>query len=99
MHVILLCPATNIVIAELLRDGFGEEKYCHCFVVEHNTEAERESKEPVLNGVTPPPLPPLKLEHSLIGYALYFYTYSTWEGRTLFIEDIFVQEEFRGMER
>lgn len=30
------------------------------------------------------------------GFALYFYTYSTWEGRVLYLEDIFVPEEYRG---
>src|ERR1051326_2481610 len=31
------------------------------------------------------------------GYALYFFTYGTWYGRQLlFVEDIFILEEFRG---
>src|SRR5215472_6523641 len=31
------------------------------------------------------------------GYAFYFFTYSTWVGRySLFIEDLFVREQFRG---
>lgn len=33
----------------------------------------------------------------LVGYALYFYTYSSFIARpTLFLEDIFVHEEYRG---
>jgi len=33
----------------------------------------------------------------LVGYALYFYTYSSFLGRsTLYLEDVFVLEEFRG---
>lgn len=32
----------------------------------------------------------------LIGYALYFYTYSTWEGRMLYMEDLYVCPEYRG---
>jgi GNAT superfamily N-acetyltransferase len=32
-----------------------------------------------------------------IGFALYFFTYSTWRGRQcLYLEDLFVQPEFRG---
>lgn len=32
------------------------------------------------------------------GFALYFYAYSTWEGRrTLYLEDLFVSPEFRGV--
>lgn len=31
------------------------------------------------------------------GYALYFFTYSTWAGRqSLFVEDLFVRAQFRG---
>lgn len=31
------------------------------------------------------------------GFALYFFTYSTWEGtRTLYLEDLFVRPQFRG---
>jgi GNAT superfamily N-acetyltransferase len=30
------------------------------------------------------------------GYALFFETYSTWVGRGLFLEDLFVREAFRG---
>ena len=32
----------------------------------------------------------------IIGYSIYFYTYSTWEGRVVYIEDIYVQESYRG---
>ncbi|HKL59999.1 MAG TPA: GNAT family N-acetyltransferase [Sphaerochaeta sp.] len=32
-----------------------------------------------------------------VGFALYFYNYSTWEGRCgLYIEDLFIQRPFRG---
>lgn len=32
-----------------------------------------------------------------VGFALYFYSYSTWEGRAgIYLEDIFVRPEFRG---
>ena|ERR1700730_2523180 len=29
-------------------------------------------------------------------YALYFFTYSTWAGACLFVEDLFVRAQFRG---
>ncbi|XP_033731253.1 diamine acetyltransferase 2-like, partial [Pecten maximus] len=32
----------------------------------------------------------------LWGYALYFYVYSTWSGRVIFLEDLFLSEEHRG---
>jgi len=32
-----------------------------------------------------------------VGFALYFYNYSTWQGRSgLYIEDLFIQRAFRG---
>jgi len=31
----------------------------------------------------------------LIGYALYFPTYSTWEGRAMYLEDVYLKPEFR----
>ncbi|XP_056408206.1 thialysine N-epsilon-acetyltransferase-like [Hyla sarda] len=32
----------------------------------------------------------------LVGYALSFFTYSTWEGRSLYLEDLYVMPEHRG---
>src|SRR5579864_5676182 len=31
-----------------------------------------------------------------VGYALFFDFYSTWSGRQMFLEDLFVREAFRG---
>ncbi|XP_019719831.1 diamine acetyltransferase 2-like isoform X4 [Hippocampus comes] len=31
-----------------------------------------------------------------VGYGLYFYTYSTWKGRSMYLEDLYVMPEFRG---
>ncbi|KAM9333582.1 thialysine N-epsilon-acetyltransferase-like isoform 2-T2 [Pholidichthys leucotaenia] len=33
---------------------------------------------------------------TIIGYGLYFYTYSTWKGRSLYLDDLYVMPEFRG---
>ncbi|KAL7390686.1 hypothetical protein ABVT39_025825 [Epinephelus coioides] len=33
---------------------------------------------------------------TIVGYAFYFYTYSTWKGRTIYLEDLYVMPEFRG---
>ncbi|XP_061753620.1 diamine acetyltransferase 1-like isoform X2 [Nerophis ophidion] len=32
----------------------------------------------------------------IVGLALYFYTYCTWKGRSVFLEDLYVMPEFRG---
>lgn len=35
-------------------------------------------------------------EDGIVGLALYYYKYSTWKGRCLFLEDIIVTEQLRG---
>lgn len=42
---------------------------------------------------TPPP--PTEDNQDVIGYALYFFTYS-WSGRALFLEDLYIREGYRG---
>ncbi|KAJ3589129.1 hypothetical protein NHX12_009977 [Muraenolepis orangiensis] len=32
----------------------------------------------------------------MVGYSLYFFTYSTWKGRSVFMEDLYVMPEYRG---
>lgn len=34
-------------------------------------------------------------ENKVVGIALYFYRYSTWKGKTLYLEDLYVQEAYR----
>ena len=34
-------------------------------------------------------------ENKIVGISLYYYKYSTWKGKCLFLEDIIVTEEFR----
>uniref|UniRef100_A0A3Q0SXR6 N-acetyltransferase domain-containing protein n=1 Tax=Amphilophus citrinellus TaxID=61819 RepID=A0A3Q0SXR6_AMPCI len=34
--------------------------------------------------------------HTKIGYALYFYSYSSWKGRSIYMLDLYVMPEFRG---
>uniref|UniRef100_A0A3P8V1W8 Spermidine/spermine N1-acetyltransferase family member 2a, tandem duplicate 1 n=1 Tax=Cynoglossus semilaevis TaxID=244447 RepID=A0A3P8V1W8_CYNSE len=34
--------------------------------------------------------------HVKVGYALYFFSYSSWKGRCVYLEDLYVMPEFRG---
>ena len=34
-------------------------------------------------------------EGKLVGYVLYFYTYSTWEGKSVYMEDLYVTPDYR----
>ena len=40
-----------------------------------------------LDGTIDPPI--------LIGYAIYYFTYSTWIGKSIYLEDIYVMPEYR----
>ena len=37
----------------------------------------------------------VETQGKLCGYAIYYNSYSTWKGRALYLEDIFVRKEFR----
>lgn len=34
-------------------------------------------------------------QHGVIGFALYYFGYSTWKGKTVYLEDLYVKPEFR----
>ena len=36
-------------------------------------------------------------ESDIIGFALYYYRYSTWKGQVLYLEDLYVKEEKRNL--
>lgn len=36
------------------------------------------------------------IEEEIVGFALYYIRYSTWKGRRMYLEDIYVQENWRG---
>lgn len=36
-------------------------------------------------------------QHEIIGLALYYYRYSTWKGKRLYLEDFVVRERYRGI--
>jgi GNAT superfamily N-acetyltransferase len=66
---------------DFLRDGFGERPAFHVLVAEEGA-----AEAPSGGGARP-----------VIGFALYFFSYSTWVGRRcLYLEDLFVQPAHRG---
>lgn len=68
--------------ADFLRDGFGERPAFHVLVA---APAEEEATQ-----ATP-------ANPRVIGFALYFFSYSTWVGRRcLYLEDLFVEPAHRG---
>lgn len=37
-----------------------------------------------------------EMDGKVVALALYYYNYSTWKGRSLYLEDLIVKEEYRG---
>ena len=62
--------SVEITEDQLLRDGFGPERYYECLIAKQDGEP--------------------------AGFALFFPIYSTWRGRSLHLEDLFVRPRFRG---
>ena len=61
------------------------QHYCLCLLIFH------------AESTYPPDLRSSKMVRNerLVGYALYFFNYSTWEGRVLYLEDLFVRQQYR----
>ncbi|XP_022239772.1 diamine acetyltransferase 2-like [Limulus polyphemus] len=36
-----------------------------------------------------------ELSAGIVGYVLYFFTYSTWEGRSIYVQDLYVSPQYR----
>ncbi|XP_058822181.1 thialysine N-epsilon-acetyltransferase isoform X2 [Topomyia yanbarensis] len=89
----------QLTVEELARDGgFSEESpvaapVFHSFVLEL-TESNRteDNKEKITSSVSNEGP---STRTSLIGYAICFYSYSTWRGKSLFLEDIYVKPTYR----
>ena len=81
--------AVKLTEAELVRDGFptaGAERYYECVIAE-------EEGEPPHSPTTGEPGP----RREAAGMALFFPIYSTWRGRAMHLEDLFVRPRFRGL--
>ena len=66
----------------MLRDGFGENPWFGCVIAE-------ELQCPEENHSLP--------KRRAVGYALFYHIYSTWEGRAIFMEDLYVEPASRGI--
>jgi GNAT superfamily N-acetyltransferase len=80
--------AVTLTGAELVRDGFpdaGGERYFECVIAEEDGESPHSPNA----GEQAPRREPA-------GFALFFPVYSTWRGRAMHLEDLFVRPRFRG---
>lgn len=56
----------------------------------HDMEADGFGKNPVFDFYV------AELNNNIVGIAVYFVKYSTWKGKGLYLDDLFVTEKFRG---
>ena len=62
--------AVEVTVADLERDGFGDQPLFNCFVAQ--------------------------AEDKIVGMALFYNRYATWKGKTIHLEDLIVNEDYRG---
>ncbi|XP_062301018.1 diamine acetyltransferase 1-like [Scomber scombrus] len=67
-------------------------------ITQKDLEQDGFSKNPFFHGIIAevPEKHKTKEGHTKIGYALYFYSHSSWKGRAVFMENLYVMPEFRG---
>lgn len=90
---------------QLAEDGFGPNPVFHVFVVDRiNKDSTRSLSllyplmAHISTAFTDYTLVSLCLggEKSVVGMALYFFQYSTWEGKVLYLEDLYITPDCRG---
>lgn len=74
----------------LIKDGgfSGGQPYFHCFVAQITDPVQ--SNDPNLVVIGPNP------STAIVGFVLYVYIYSTWEGKSIWMEDLYVKPNYRG---
>ncbi|XP_072315133.1 thialysine N-epsilon-acetyltransferase [Eucyclogobius newberryi] len=67
-------------------------------ITQRDLEQDGFSKNPFFHGIIVeiPDQHKTKEGHTKVGYALYYFSYSSWRGRAVYMEDLYVMPEFRG---
>ena len=91
-----ICILLFILYLDLLRDGFGEETYFKVILVELvSPDLAQNPPTPSSPAESLPPSASMEKNENLVGYALYFFNYSTWQGRVLYLEDLYIRANYR----
>ncbi|XP_028330054.1 diamine acetyltransferase 2 [Gouania willdenowi] len=86
-------------IARMIMELAEYEKVSeHVKVTQKDLEQDGFSKNPFFHGIIAELPEPQRTKdgHTKFGYALYFFSYSSWCGRAVYMEDLYVMPEFRG---
>ena len=75
----------------LLRDGFGEDPWFYCLLAEVFPNKSEKAKTEIGNVEADS----ASLDCKVVGFAIYMRLYSTWDGKAMRLEDLYVEEEYR----
>ncbi|XP_055546488.1 thialysine N-epsilon-acetyltransferase-like [Wyeomyia smithii] len=90
----------KLTIQDLLRDGGFDDGVSsnsvpifHSFVLELTEQIRTEDNKGKITSCSSNDEPLTRT--TLIGYAICFYSYSTWQGKSFFLEDIYIKPNYR----
>ena len=80
-----------VYCAELLRDGFGENPLFKVILVERTSASSTPANLTSSSSAS-------ASKERTVGYAMY-YTYSSFQGRVLHLENIYIRPQYRGKDK
>nr|CAD7438602.1 unnamed protein product [Timema bartmani] len=93
----------KITVKDLEKDGFDRDPpYFYTYVAELSSETKEDAVVPdkgkdvsMVNGHHEVPAGESQQSSIIIGFAIYYFSYSTWTGRCVYLEDLYVIPKYR----